>query len=399
MLHLPPTLGDFRPDSVDSPPGCSPYGHPKRENIEMQFGGQLALPKPSSNATKLRYLCYFSFPQAFMLRYIFKRLLDLLPVILGITVLVFLLLQLIPGNPAVVLLGPRATPQQIEALQTQLGLNQPLPVQYLAFLTRLIRFDLGRSIISGIPITQEILTRWPATFELSVAAMVVSLVLGIPAGIVAAVRKNGWIDNLAMSTSLLGVSMPVYWLGLLLIYLFAVYLQWLPPSGRIGVGVDLQPITGFYVLDSILRFNVRALGDVLAHLILPAITVGTIPLAIIARITRSAMLEVLSQDYIRTARAKGLTERWVILKHALKNALLPVVTIVGLQFGTLLSGAILTETIFSWPGIGSWIYEGILARDYPVVQGGVVFVAIVFVLINLLVDVSYVFLDPRIQYK
>ncbi|HEY9639540.1 MAG TPA: ABC transporter permease [Coleofasciculaceae cyanobacterium] len=334
-----------------------------------------------------------------MLQYIGKRLFDLLPVLLGITILVFLFLQLIPGNPAVVLLGPRATPDQIQALQEQLGLNKPLPLQYLSFLGRLIRFDLGKSILSGVPIAQELAIRWPATFELSVAAMLVAIILGVPAGILAAVRKNGWIDNLAMSTSLLGVSMPVYWLGLLLVYLFAVNLHWLPPSGRLGVNVQLQPITGFYVLDSILRLNFSALGDVLAHLILPAITVGTIPLAIIARITRSAMLEVLSQDYIRTARAKGLIERWVILKHALKNALLPVITIIGLQFGTLLSGAILTETIFSWPGIGSWIYEGILARDYPVVQGGVVFVAIVFVLINLLVDISYAFLDPRIQYK
>lgn len=334
-----------------------------------------------------------------MLRYIAKRLLDLLPVLLGITLLVFLFLQLIPGNPAVVLLGPRATPDQIAALQEQLGLNQPLPLQYLAFLGKLLRFDLGRSIISGIPITQEIARRWTATFELSVAAMIVAMLLGIPAGIVAAVRKNGWLDNIAMSASLLGVSMPVYWLGLLLIYLFAVNLGWLPPSGRIGISTNLQPITGFYVLDALLQFDFAALRDVLAHLILPAVTVGTIPLAIIARITRSAMLEVLSQDYIRTARAKGVLERWVVMKHALKNALLPVVTIIGLQFGTLLSGAILTETIFSWPGIGSWIYEGILARDYPVVQGGVVFVAIVFVLINLLVDLSYAFLDPRIQYR
>jgi peptide/nickel transport system permease protein len=334
-----------------------------------------------------------------MLRYILKRLLDLLPVLLGITLLVFLFLQLIPGNPAVVLLGPRATPEQIDQLKDQLGLNQPLPLQYLAFLGRLIRFDLGKSIMSGIPVLQEIAIRYPATFELSMAAMLVAMILGVPAGILAAIKKNGWIDNLAMSTSLLGVSMPVYWLGLLLVYLFAVNLHWLPPSGRLSVNTDLRPITGFYLLDSILTLNPRAFWDVLSHLILPAITVGTIPLAIIARITRSALLEVLSQDYIRTARAKGLIERFVILKHALKNALLPVITIIGLQFGTLLSGAILTETIFSWPGIGSWIYEGILARDYPVVQGGVVFVAIVFVLINLLVDISYAFLDPRIQYK
>lgn len=336
-----------------------------------------------------------------MFKYIFKRLLSLLPVLIGITLLVFTLLHLIPGDPAVVLLGERATPEQIESLRQQLGLNQPLPIQYFNFLFNVIRFDFGKSIISGIPIFDEITTRWPATFELSVAAMLIALILGIPAGIFAAFRKNSWLDNLLMSSSLIGVSLPVYWLGLLLIYLFAVNLQLLPPSGRISVeaGFNFQPITGFFVLDSLLKLDFNTLQDVLSHLILPAITLGTIPLAIIARITRSAMLEVLSQDYIRTARAKGVTEYFVILKHALKNAFLPISTTIGLQFGTLLGGAILTETIFSWPGIGSWIYDGILARDYPVVQGGVIFVSVTFVLINLLVDLSYTLLDPRIQYK
>ena len=231
--------------------------------------------------------------------------------------------------------------------------------------------------------------------------MLIALLVGIPAGVIAAVRKNSLIDNLTMSGSLLGVSMPVYWLGLLLVYLFAVNLQWLPPSGRIGieVGYSFEPITGFFIFDALVQGNFAALKNILAHLLLPAVTLSTIPLAILARITRSAMLEVLSQDYIRTARAKGLLELFVIGKHALKNAMLPVVTIIGLEFGTLLGGAILTETIFSWPGIGKWIYEGILQRDYPVVQGGVVFVALVFVLVNLLVDISYAFLDPRIQYK
>ena len=334
-------------------------------------------------------------------RYIAKRLLNLLPVILGITLLVFAFLHLIPGDPAITMLGDRATPQQVEALRERMGLNQPLPLQYFKFLWDLIRLDFGTSIITGVPIAEEIRIRWPATFELSVAAMLVASILGIPAGVLAAVRKNSFVDNLTMSGSLLGVSLPVYWLGLLLIYLFAVNLNWLPPSGRLSIdaGFSFKPITGFYVLDALLQLNFKALKDVLDHLILPALTLGTIPLAILARITRSAMLEVLSQDYIRTARAKGLLERWVIFKHALKNALLPVVTIIGLQFGTLLGGAILTETIFSWPGIGSWIYEGILNRDYPVVQGGVVFVAVAFVLINLIVDLSYAFLDPRIQYQ
>ena len=336
-----------------------------------------------------------------MSRFIIKRLLNLIPVLFGITLLVFLLLHLIPGDPAQILAGQRATPETVEAIREQLGLNKPLPIQYFLFLSNLLRFNLGKSIMSGTSIIQEITIRWPATFELSVTAMLFALILGIPAGVLAAVRKNSLIDNLTMSGSLLGVSMPVFWLGLLLIYLFAVNLQWLPPGLRISneAASTFRPMTGFYVLDTLLQLNWTAMKDVLAHLILPALTLSTIPLAIIARITRSAMLEVLSQDYIRTARAKGVLERWVIFKHALKNALLPVVTIIGLQFGTLLSGAILTETIFSWPGIGSWIYEGILARDYPVVQGGVIFVSISFVLINLLVDISYAFLDPRIQYQ
>jgi peptide/nickel transport system permease protein len=334
-------------------------------------------------------------------RYILKRLLNLIPVLLGITLLVFILLHLIPGDPAQILAGTRATPEIVEGIREQLGLNKPLPVQYLLFLGNLLHFNLGNSIMSGASIIQEIAIRWPATFELSLAAMLIALILGIPAGVLAAVRKNSAIDNLTMSGSLVGVSMPVFWLGLLLIYLFAVNWQWLPPGLRISqeVASSFKPLTGFYVLDALLQLNWKALKDVLAHLVLPALTLSTIPLAIIARITRSAMLEVLSQDYIRTARAKGVLERWVIFKHALKNALLPVVTIIGLQFGTLLSGAILTETIFSWPGIGFWIYDGILNRDYPVVQGGVIFVSISFVLINLLVDISYAFLDPRIQYR
>ncbi len=336
-----------------------------------------------------------------MWKYITKRLLTLLPVLIGITLLVFSFLHLIPGDPAVFLLGERATPEQTEFLREQLGLNQPLPLQYLTFLSNLLQGNFGTSIISGKSIAEEISFRFPATFELSIAAILIALILGIPAGILAAVWKNSWIDNLLMSGSLIGVSLPVYWLGLLLIYLFAVNLQWLPPSGRISidVGLTFKSITGFYLLDTLVTFNFKGFSDAIAHLILPACTLGTIPLAIIARITRSAMLEVLSQDYIRTARAKGLSEYIVIFHHALKNAFLPISTIIGLQFGTLLGGAILTETIFSWPGIGSWIYEGILARDYPVVQGGVVFVSTTFVIINLLVDIGYVFIDPRIEYK
>ena len=325
----------------------------------------------------------------------------LIPVLFGITLAVFLLLRLIPGDPAIVLAGERATPEQIAALRTQLGLDRPLLLQYFTFIGNLLQLQLGNSILSGVPVIDEIRTRWSATFELSIAAILVAIIIGIPAGVIAAVQKNRWQDQLTIAGSLVGVSLPVYWLGLLLIYLFSVTLKWLPPSGRISVetGFNFQPITGFYVLDTLLRLNLPAFLDVITHLILPALTLGTIPLAIVARITRSAMLDVLTQDYIRTAKAKGLSNRLVIVRHALKNALLPINTTIGLQFGTLLSGAILTETIFSWSGIGSWVYEGILARDYPVVQGGVIFVAIVFVLINLLVDLSYAIVDPRVRYE
>lgn len=336
-----------------------------------------------------------------MWSYVLRRLLGLVPVLFGITLLVFLFLQLIPGDPAQAILGERGTPEQLEALREKLGLNKPLYVQYLTFVKNILTGDLGTSAVSTIPVAEELKRRWPATFELALAATLVAVVLGIPVGILAAVRKNSLLDTFSMSLSLVGVSMPVFWLGLLLVYLFAVNLHWLPTGGRLStdLAIDFRPITGFLVLDGMLALKPEVLMDALRHLILPALTLGTIPLAILTRITRSAMLEVLSQDYVRTARAKGLAERQVILKHALKNALLPVVTIIGLQFGTLLGGAILTETIFSWPGIGSYIYEGILNRDYPVVQAGVLVVATVFVLVNLLVDLSYALLDPRIQYR
>ncbi|WP_038055804.1 ABC transporter permease [Thermus amyloliquefaciens] len=336
-----------------------------------------------------------------MWSYVLRRLIGLIPVLFGITLLVFLFLQLIPGDPAQAILGERGTPEQLAALREKLGLNKPLHVQYFTFVRNILTGDLGTSAVSTIPVAEELKRRWPATFELALAATLVAVVFGIPVGILAAVRKNSLLDTLSMSLSLVGVSMPVFWLGLLLVYLFAVNLHWLPTGGRLStdLAIDFRPLTGFLVLDGILTLKPQVLTDALRHLILPALTLGTIPLAILTRITRSAMLEVLSQDYVRTARAKGLAERQVILKHALKNALLPVVTIIGLQFGTLLGGAILTETIFSWPGIGSYIYEGILNRDYPVVQAGVLVVATVFVLVNLLVDLSYALLDPRIQYR
>lgn len=333
-----------------------------------------------------------------MQRYLLQRLLSLCAVLFGITLLVFLFLHGLPGDPAQSMLGERASPEQVAALREQLGLNQPLPLQYFNLLSRLLHLDLGRSIISGIPVTQEICNRWPATFELATAALLLALLLGIPAGIISAVHKQQWIDKLTLGASLVGVAMPVYWLGLLLKYLFSVNLGWLPPSGRIGVGVG-QSLTGFYLFDAIVQLDGVMLQSVLVHLLLPAVTLSSIPLAIVTRMTRSAMLGTLTQDFIRTARAKGVSEQQVVLIHGLKNALLPISTVVGLQFGALLGGAILTETIFAWPGLGSWIYDGILARDYPVVLGGVVFVALTYTIINLIVDLSYALLDPRIQYR
>jgi peptide/nickel transport system permease protein len=334
-----------------------------------------------------------------MSSYIIRRLLGLIPVLLGISVLVFLFLRLIPGDPALVLLGERGTTEQLNALREKMGLNKPLWEQYFIFLRQLLSGDLGNSAISLIPVKDDLVRRWPATFELAVAAMVFATLVGIPAGIIAAVRKNSLVDSSSTALSLIGVSIPIFWLGLMLKYLFAINLQWLPASSRLSndASVAFKSISGFFLIDSLIQR--QYVGDVVAHLVLPAIALGTIPLAILTRITRSAMLEVLNQDYVRTARAKGVAERIVVWRHALKNALLPVITIIGLQFGALLGGAILTETIFVWPGIGGWVYEGILNRDYPVVQGGVIFIATTFVLINLLVDLSYSLLDPRIQYR
>jgi len=342
--------------------------------------------------------------------YLIRRILRTLLVMLGISVVVFAFVRSIPGDPAVALLGERATPEAAARLREQLGLNKPwfinpgnpgnlLDAQYPRYLGQLVQGDLGTGIKSNIPVRDELASRFPATAELSLAALLFALVIGLPAGILAALRRNSVWDNFATTISLVGVSMPVFWLGLLLSYFFGVKLGWLPPSARLGNESTLEPVTGLYVLDGLLRGQPAASLDALRHLILPAVALGSIPLAIIARITRSSLLDVLGQDYVRTARAKGLTGRSVTLKHALRNALLPVVTVIGLQAGALLGGAVLTETIFSWPGLGSWVYEAISQRDYPVIQGGVIFAALVVSLANLLVDLSYAVLDPRIQYR
>jgi len=334
-----------------------------------------------------------------LLGFIIRRTLIIIPTLLGVSIVVFLLLSITPGDPAELLLGERATEASLEAMREYLGLNEPLPVQYGMFLKRLIRFDLGETIWTRQKVSTEIKERFPATIELSLAAMFLSCLFGVLLGIVSASRQYSIFDYLSMVASLIGVSMPVFWLGLMLMLVFALNLGWFPVSGRISVGTELTVITNFYVLDAILTHNWKALGDVLHHLALPSIALSTIPMAIVARMTRSSMLEVLRQDYIKTARAKGLSETKVVLKHALRNGLIPVVTVIGLQFGILLGGAILTETVFAWPGVGKWIYEGVVKRDYMVIQGGTMLVATAFVVVNTLVDILYAVINPRISMK
>jgi peptide/nickel transport system permease protein len=347
-----------------------------------------------------------------MFRYTLRRVLGLFPVIFGISLVVFLLIRLIPGDPALLILGERSTPAARERLREQLGLNRALFVdfsgqrpfydtQYLSFMGDLLRGDLGDSIVHKRPVLTEFRERFPATVELTLAALTIAVLLGISLGIVAAVRRGSVIDALMLVIALLGVSIPIFWLGLMFQYFFAVNLRILPISLRVDLDLSrgFQFITGMYTVDGLLRGRPDITLNALKHLIMPGFVLATVPLAIIARMTRSAMLEVLGQDYIRTAWAKGLHNRVVIIRHALRNALLPVVTVVGLQLGLLLSGAILTETVFSWPGIGTWLLEAIQGRDYPIVQGGVIFVALIFVIVNMVVDLSYAFLDPRIHYQ
>lgn len=334
-----------------------------------------------------------------MLGFIIRRSLTIIPTLLGVSIVVFLLLSITPGDPAELLLGERATVESLEAMREYLGLNEPLHVQYGLFLKRLIKLDLGETIWTRQKVIVEIKERFPATIELSLAALFLACLFGVTLGIVSASRQYSIFDYLSMVGSLIGVSMPVFWLGLMLMLVFSLHLGWFPVSGRIGVYTELEVITNFYVLDAIITRNWKAFWDVLQHLALPAIALSTIPMAIIARMTRSSMLEVLRQDYIKTARAKGLSETKVVLKHALRNSLIPVVTVIGLQFGILLGGAILTEHVFSWPGVGKWIYEGVVKRDYMVIQGGTMLVATVFVVVNTLVDILYAVINPRISVK
>ncbi|MBR3119360.1 MULTISPECIES: ABC transporter permease [Oceanobacillus] len=333
-----------------------------------------------------------------MFSYILRRLLMLIPVLIGMTLITFSIVHLIPGNPAQVILGETATANAITELEESMGLNEPYFVQYGHYLMDLTQGDLGTSLRSKAEISKEI---WPyiaATFELTLFAMIFAVVVGVNAGIISAWKQNSWFDFLAMMVALIGVSMPIFWLALMEQWIFAQELGWLPAYGRQDSRDPIASITHFYVLDSLIHLDFSRALTILKHLILPSIALGTIPMAIIARMTRSSMLEVMKSDYIRTVRAKGSGQFLVIYKHALKNAIIPVLTVIGLQTGVLLGGAILTETIFSWPGIGRYVYEAISYRDYPVIQSGILVIAFIFVLINLAVDILYKKIDPRIKY-
>ena len=334
-----------------------------------------------------------------MTGFIIRRILIVIPTLLGVTIVIFSMLAITPGDPAELLMGERASQEALESMREYLGLKKPLYVQYGLFLKRVIRFDLGQTIWTREKVSKEISERFPATIELALAAMIISSLLGVALGIISATKQYSWFDYGSMLGSLIGVSMPVFWLGLMFMLLFSLTLGWFPMSGRLGVNIDLTRITNFYVLDTILTRNWAGLKDALMHLALPALALSTIPLAIVARMTRSSMLEVLRQDYIKTARAKGLSETKIVLKHALRNGLIPVVTVVGLQFGILMGGAILTETVFAWPGVGKWLFDGVVKRDYMVIQGGTLLVATTFVLVNLVVDVLYAVINPRISVK
>ena len=339
-----------------------------------------------------------------MFTLLLKKLATLIPTLLGVTLVAFALIRLIPGDPIEIMVGERRLdPAAHAALMQQLGLDQPLPVQYLRYLGGLLQGDLGNSLVTREPVAAEFAVLFPATLELAMTALLLALTGGLALGIAAALRRGSWFDQLVMGLATVGNSMPVFWWGLVLIMFFSVGLQWTPVSGRVGIEFDVNPVTGFMLIDSALSSwrgeEPGSFTSALLHLALPATVLGTIPMAVIARMTRSAMLEVLREDYMRTARAKGLSPTRVVLHHGFRNALIPVLTVLGMQVGSLLGGAVLTETIFSWPGIGKWLIDAIARRDYPVVQAGILVSALIFIGVNLVVDVLYGVVNPRMRGK
>jgi dipeptide transport system permease protein len=332
-----------------------------------------------------------------VLTFLLKKLALLLPTFIGITLVAFFLIRLVPGDPIEVMVGERRLDPEAHArLVQQMGLDRPLLVQYGSYVKQTLSGDLGTSIVSREPVSVEFAALFPATVELALCALLLALVVGLALGAVAALKRGSLIDQGVMGLATIGYSMPIFWWGLMLIMLFSVDLGWTPVSGRIAIEYDIPVRTGFMLIDSLLSGEPGAFVSALRHLLLPAVVLGTVPMAVIARMTRSSLLEVLREDYMRTARAKGLSPSRVLIVHGLRNALIPVITVVGLQTGALLGGAVLTETIFSWPGIGKWLIDSIARRDYPVVQAGILISALIFIAANLVVDVLYGVADPRI---
>ncbi|ATQ57335.1 ABC transporter permease subunit [Paracoccus yeei] len=335
-----------------------------------------------------------------MLRFILAKLLYLIPTMLGITLVAFGFIRLLPGDPVLLMAGERGvSPERYAQIAAQLGYDKPIWQQYLNYLGNLLQGDLGNSLVTKKPVLAEFLALFPATVELALVAIVIATVIGVPVGVIAAIKRGSWFDQISMTGALIGFSMPIFWWGLLLIIFFSGVLGWTPVSGRISLMYFFPPVTGFMLIDSLLSGQDGAFASALSHLILPSVVLATIPLAVIARQTRSAMLEVMGEDYVRTARAKGLPTRRVIGVHALRNAMIPVITTIGLQIGVLMAGAILTETIFSWPGIGKWMIDSISRRDYPVVQSGLLLIAAIVMIVNLIVDLTYGLINPRIRHK
>ncbi|MDW0117805.1 ABC transporter permease [Sporosarcina thermotolerans] len=333
-----------------------------------------------------------------MLSYIGRRIMQLVPVLLGMVFIVFMMIRAIPGNPAQLILGQQATAEAIATMNAKLGLDQPWYTQFFKYLGGILQGDLGESMRTRLPVADEIWPHLAATIELAFFAIIIAIIIGINAGIISAWFQNSWFDYIAMILALVGVSMPIFWLGLLGQWVFAIEFSWLPTTGREQVRDPVHAITNLYIIDTMIQGRFDQLWQVMRHLILPGVALATIPMAIIARMTRSSMLEVMRSDYIRTARAKGQKMFWVVYKHAFKNAVIPVLTVIGLQMGMLLGGAILTETIFAWPGIGRYIYDAINFRDYPVIQSSILVIAFIFVMINLVVDLLYGLIDSRIKY-
>jgi len=332
---------------------------------------------------------------------ILERVLGTIPIMFGVAIIVFFFIRLTPGDPVDIMMGQGGaiSSGELEQLREEFHLNEPLHIQLWYFLRDAVRGDLGYSYVLKQPVTALIGERLPATIELALGALIFSLIVAFPIGVISAVKQNSWLDRISMSTAFLGISMPGFWLGIILILLFSVQLHWLPVQGRISLGTGLQEKTGYFVLDSILAGNMAALKSSLSHLVLPSITLGAPVAAVIARVLRSSMLETLRTDYVTLARSKGVAEWWVVIKHALRNAMIPTVTVVGLQVGILLGGNMVIETVFGWPGLGRMVVKAIFDRDFPLIQGAVMIYAFTFVMANLIVDVMYTYLNPRIRLE